>query len=557
MSTSSGTDPASATVTSQPQSAAHPSSAAAGGAVADYYDGRGSRIKRRRKAGQMLTVGVLVAALLLSGVTRYFAMRFQDAHSPRGSRTIATRSSLAGMDTYALALLLGGLRGPLVMVLWAQSESQKADRDLEGINTQIDWIRRLQPEFDTVHVFQMWNKAYNLSVQMVGLSNKYTTILDAADYGWSIDAERPDNLNIVKELGRVYGDKLGSSNPEKHYYRERLRRETKWREASGASGPQRGDPGFQRLAHEPLLDASGNILPKYLQPRVAFGPYDGSALQFLKQYEPFPYGVSPLALGYNFNKRAQLLMEHTGQRPSQVSESVIDSQPGLALKMWAEEEVERGRRMEARAFGEKLTYERMDLELPTAAKPVDGGFKDASVVSELIYSYGIAVRLIDDSTKEYERHLANPEFAGKRGLYASHVDQLQGMRGMAIGDRDYLKAMQALAGSPQRAELLSSSARGYRDSIRDYGLTCIRYFTADSLADAVMPQGVDRTTIGTGPIGSKTAVTDQDMLRMMGGIRQILSNPNAMDENSDDRKEYEFYILRATERLQQIQQASK
>lgn len=531
-----------------------------------YYDGfapgngRGPSVRSRRTAGQIGTIAVLVAAVLLSGVTRYFAMRFQDTHSPRGSRTIASRSSLAGMDTYALALLLGGLRGPLVMVLWAQSEAQKADRDLEGINTQIDWIRRLQPEFDTVHVFQMWNKAYNLSVQMVGLSNKYTTILDAADYGWSIDAERPDNLNIIKELSRIYGDKLGSSNPEKHYYRERLRKETKWREATagtGGGGAQRGDPGFQRLAHDPLLDASGNILPKYLQPRVSYGPYDGSALQFLKQYEPFPYGVSPLAIGYNFNKRAQLLMEHTGQKPTQVSESVIDAQPGLSLKLWAEEECERGRRMEVRAFGEKLSYERLDLELPTAAKPVAGGFKDASVVPEMIYCYDLAVRLFDDSAKEYKRHLASPEYAGKVSLYASHLDQMLGTRGMAVGDRDYLKAMQAPAGSPERAALLATAAQGYRDSIRDYGLTCLRYFTSDHLAAAVMPPGVNRANIGTGAMGSKTSVTDADVLAMMSRIRQILNAPNAVDENFEDRKEYETYITRATERLQQIEAASK
>jgi hypothetical protein len=519
---------------------------------------RGPRVRIRRTAGRVGTVIVLVAALLMSGVTRYFAMRFQDAHSPRGGRTVQSGSSLAGMDTYALALLLGGLRGPLVMVLWAQSEAQKADRDLEGINTQIEWIRRLQPEFDTVHVFQMWNKAYNLSVQMVGLSNKYTTILDATDYGWSIDAERPDNLNILKELGRVYGDKLGGSNPEKHYYRERLRRETKWREpTAGTNGAQRGDPGFQKLAHDPLLDPAGNILPKYLKPRVSYGPYDGSDLQFLKQYEPFPYGVSPLALGYNFNKRAQLLMEFAGQKPSQVSDSVIDSQPALSLKLWAEEEWERARRMEVKAFGEKLSYERMDLELPTASKPVDGGFKDATDVPQMIYCYNLMVRLIDDSVKEYHRHLNNPEYAGKVSTYASHLDQLQGMRGMAIGDRDYLKAMQAPKGSPQRAELLASSASGYRDSIRDFGLTCIRYFTADTLAAAVMPPGVNRGNIDTGAMGSKTAVTWEDVLRMMNGMHKIMEAPGAIDENSEDRKEYETYVSRATQRLEQIQQASK
>ena len=44
---------------------------------------------------------------------------------------------------------------------------------------------------------------------------------------------------------------------------------------------------------------------------------------------------------------------------------------------------------------------------------------------------------------------------------------------------------------------------------------------------------------------------------MMNRIRQILSAPNAVDENFEDRKEYETYITRATDRLQQIEQASK
>src|SRR5436190_3317664 len=160
---------------------------------------------RSPSAGRTMTVMVLIISLLAAAFTRHLAMTFQREHSPFAKRQTATGAgaSLAGMDTYTMALLLGGLRGPLVMILWAQSESQKADRDLEGINTQIEWIRRLQPEFDTVHVFQMWNKAYNLSVQMVGLANKYSTILDALDYGKSVDAERPDNMNILKEIARI------------------------------------------------------------------------------------------------------------------------------------------------------------------------------------------------------------------------------------------------------------------------------------------------------------------------------------------------------------------
>jgi hypothetical protein len=212
--------------TPQPPGTAPPAAATAATAVP-------SRRPGTRHAG---TVVLLVAALVAAGVRRHVATAYQERNSPTGRRTIASNASLAGMDSYALALLLGGLRGPLVMILWANSEAQKADRNLEGVDTQIEWIRRLQPEFDTVHVFQVWNKAYNLSVQMVGLANKYTTILDALDYAHNVDAERPDNLNILREIARVYADKLGAANPEKYYYRDRVRRETRHREQGDAAG---------------------------------------------------------------------------------------------------------------------------------------------------------------------------------------------------------------------------------------------------------------------------------------------------------------------------------
>jgi hypothetical protein len=515
----------------------------------------------RGRGGRVGTVIVLVVALVAAAVTRHVAIGFQASHSPAGRRTLASGASLAGMDSYALALLLGGLRGPLVMILWANSESQKADRNLEGIDTQIEWIRRLQPEFDTVHVFQIWNKAYNLSVQMVGLSNKYTTILDALDYAKSVDAERPDNMNILKEIGRVYSEKLGNANPEKYYYRERLRRETRHREVQAPSAAGT----MQRSLHDPLLDEKGMLLPQYLAPRpsVKAGkpktndePYDGSELQYLKRFQPFPYGLSPMALGYVYQKRTQVLMHSQDQTPIQVSESVVDSQPALALKGWAEEEWERARRIELTTQGKPIPGERIDLESVTAAAPLDGPLKDSPRYDEMVFGYGTAARLCDDAIAEYERHLSIPEFATKRLMYGNHIDTLKGMKAMCGGDRDYLLAMRATGA--ERARLLASAAQNYRNSIREFGLTAIRYFTSDQLATAVLPPGVNRANVGTGAPGSRTAVTEEDVLQFMAGIRKLIDDRGGpqTDENGDDRKEYETYVRRALDRIDQMQQAA-
>ena len=83
------------------------------------------------------------------------------------------------MDSFALGLMLGGLHGPLVMFLWINTENQKQDQDLQDLDTKLELIRLLQPDFDPVIIYQIWNKAFNLSVQVSDVRNKYAVILDA------------------------------------------------------------------------------------------------------------------------------------------------------------------------------------------------------------------------------------------------------------------------------------------------------------------------------------------------------------------------------------------
>lgn len=519
----------------------------------------------RRTPGQTATVVALVVSLIAASLLRSTAIGMQDrgggGAAGAARRTAGAGASLAGMDSYAIALLLGGLRGPLVMVLWTNSEAQKNTRDLEGVDTQIEWIRLLQPEFDSVHIFQMWNKAYNLSVQTVSLANKYSTILDAVDYGRNVDAERPDNLHIIKELARIYSDKLGSAYPERHYYRARVRKETLHR--PDAPDPARkGQPGFQRLTHDPLLDPNGNVLAQYLEPahaRPAGLPadaefYDGSALQYLKRFEPFPYGVSPLVIGYNYHKRAQVLFSTSKQRHIHLSDSVLDSQPAITLKMWADEEWERGRRLEAKALGQTLPAERFDQEATTAATPLATKPADPSVLPELLHTYKTVIRLADDARAEYERHLANPEYVAKRSLYATHVEGLAAMRSLVSGDDAYVRAMTA-TGDAERALLAQEASGHYRNAILQYGLITLRYYTDNSVLVSVLPPGVNRTNIGTGPPGSISAVTEDDVLKLLDSTQDALSRRNVRDENAEDRSEYDAYIQRALQRIQQIEGA--
>jgi hypothetical protein len=179
-----------------------------------------------RPRGRVAIGITLVVALVLSAVLQHVAFNFrQGAINQNRPQGAAAPSRLANLDSFSLALLLGGLRGPLVMFLWTNSETQKSERDLESFDTQVELIRMLQGEFDSVHLFQIWNKAYNISVQMASLANKYAAILDAMAYAQKIDEASPHNINILSAIGGLYSDKLGGST-EKHYYGPRVRTES-------------------------------------------------------------------------------------------------------------------------------------------------------------------------------------------------------------------------------------------------------------------------------------------------------------------------------------------
>ena len=178
------------------------------------------------RRGRTAIIITLIVSMICTAATRQWALsvRQQALRTPDRLNT-QNQTSLASMDSYALALMLGGLRGPLVMALWTSSETQKTQHDLEDFDTKVEWIRLLQPEFDSVHVFEIWNKAYNISVMRATLSSKYSDILDALNYAHSVDAVRPDDINILNEMASVYFDKLGNST-EKIYYRHRVQPET-------------------------------------------------------------------------------------------------------------------------------------------------------------------------------------------------------------------------------------------------------------------------------------------------------------------------------------------
>jgi hypothetical protein len=507
---------------------------------------------RDERSGRLGVIVVMIAALAACGLSGGWASDWKD-HNAGPHSALAERGALSGMNSYSLALMLGGLRGPLVMVLWSKVENQKIDRDLEDVDTMIEWIRLLQPEFDTVHIFQIWNKAYNISALMASTASKYTTILDAIDYARRVDSDRPGDLNILDQIARVYGEKLGGpSVGERVFYRRQFREDT-MTDANRAKAYPEDNATYRRMGlkffgskNGPILDDINNIDPRLLTPRIARRAQvpedvewnDGSELQYLKAYQPFPYGVSALAMGYNYAKRAQVTMTTTGQKPLQLSDTVLDSYPGLLLKQWAEQEQDRAVSFEARAFGQEAhqkSFPAAAADSPPDAKPVSSALQAGA-----IYSYGLSARVCGDALKEYQRHLANTQYVNPSMSYASHLAELKALQALATGDHAYAASFESGA---NRLQLLNEAAVAYRQALSAYERIVLTFHVEAAIIPKVFPnQRVELDKL------SDTTM-DQLYVRLLAEVQNL---PLPAREYEDDREEYARYINRSAVRLQQL-----
>jgi len=498
--------------------------------------------------GRFATILVMILSLFASAALRVESVRWQVAES--GQTGASAGGGVGGMNSFALALVLGGLRGPLVMYLWSTSETQKIDRDLEDFDTKVEWIRLLQPEFDTVHLFQIWNKAYNISVLMASPADKYTTIMQAMQYADNILSEKPGDINIVQTIGGIYSNKLGGhpTRPEEHFYNRQLREESMTDANRKIAYSE--DTRFHRLWPSTLaLDDQNRILPELLAPQhprpadVQGEWNDGSRLQYLAKYQPFPFGVSPAALAYNFAKRAEVSLSVEGQRPLQMSPMVIDSRPGLELDSWTTEAISDARTHEGRAFGIEVPRDPSPAsdDALAAISPVAAP-ADPRAFQAAIDNYNLAIMLGPEMGREFKRHLSKPEYAMRIQLYASHLDDAVEYEAMSRADRDYLLLRSAAAS--QAPQLRAADVAEYQKAMIQCERIILTYYLEDEIIRATFPPHERKESV--------PRFSDQLVSQIFNAAMPLV-NSIPQPQNNEDRSPYLREINRAMARLRQLQ----
>jgi hypothetical protein len=493
---------------------------------------RPQRQRNRRRSGIAL---VMVVSLALSAVTRYWADERREAALPRRGEQAVSNTSLSSMNSFALGLLLGGLKGPLVMILWTDSENQKTEKNLEGVDTEIEWIRLLQPEFDTVHLFQIWNKAYNISVQMASLANKYDTILGALDYAHNVDLQKPDDINIIGTIGQLFFDKLGTS-AEKVYYRRRVREESKPHVTDAAA--RRRDIGWRRITLDPVLDDHMDVLPSAARLEL---PYLVNS-----RYEPYLDGVSTFGFAYNYYKRAERLLNVDHQHHDQISDLVIDSRPALSLKNWADDEVLQGLAREAEAFGTAIPEDTTTgADAVLADLPPNRPVINPAALRLAIDAFDRTTRLAPDALVEYRRHIKN--YPDREANYHLYMDEMGAEAPLAAGDRDYLLAMTATAPAERSARMVSA-AQAYQASRVAYDRILLRYYTDPRVLQRALPPGY--AILPTGGQKGLETMSDAQVLGAEAAADQMYAPGSPFTDPQGDRLEYEVHVYRAARRLE-------
>jgi hypothetical protein len=109
----------------------------------------------------------------------------------------------------AVRLSLVGSRGLAVTALWYAAIEKQKRNDFHEFEQLVKAVTTLQPHFITPWIFQSWNIAYNVSVEMQSLSDMYHYIARGIDLLAEGERRNRRSPDMRYEIGTYYQTKFG------------------------------------------------------------------------------------------------------------------------------------------------------------------------------------------------------------------------------------------------------------------------------------------------------------------------------------------------------------
>ena len=120
-------------------------------------------------------------------------------------------------ETMKLASL--GLRGIAVNVLWSQATEQKKNGDFDGLNSTLQALTKIQPNFIKVWEYQAHNLAYNVSMEFDDYEYRYHWVKKGLTFLKSGIRYNKQDHRITDSLGFFTGNKFGKSDEKESFRR--------------------------------------------------------------------------------------------------------------------------------------------------------------------------------------------------------------------------------------------------------------------------------------------------------------------------------------------------
>jgi len=210
-------------------------------------------------------------------------------------------------------------------------------------------------------------------------------------------------------------------------------------------------------------------------------------------------------------------MDTTLQKPLEVADVVIASRPAVTLKLWAEWELKRARRLEAQALGqppepsfhglamlsetqrEQVAHQQLAAALLYGPQVI----KETASANEALYRYGLIPKIVRAADGEYDRY--KKHYANNTLIYEQHHDELRGLTLEARADEDFLSLNLGMSHD------LAAARQANQDLVTLVQFFVLKHYTDDQTAGQTLGPGQLRMELHEGQFSAAqwTALFDR------------------------------------------------